>query len=135
MYTTETKIRVRYAETDKMGFVYYGNYAIYYEVARVEALRQLGFVYSELEEMGMMMPVIESKFRYLKPAVYDELLTIKITIPTLPGARIQFIYEIRNKDDELINTGETTLVFIDIASGKPRRMPEVLGHLFSPFFK
>ena len=135
MYTTETQIRVRYAETDKMGYVYYGNYAIYYEVARVESLRQLGFAYSKLEDMGMMMPVIESKFRYLKPAIYDELLTIKVTIPTLPGARIQFIYEIRNKDNELINTGETTLVFIEIASGKPRRMPEVLEKLFSPFFK
>jgi len=135
MYTTETKIRVRYAETDKMGFVYYGNYAIYYEVARVESLRQLGFAYSKLEDMGIMMPVIESKFRYLKPAVYDELLTIKVTIPTLPSARIQFIYEIRNKENELINTGETTLVFIELASGKPRRMPEVLGKLFSPFFE
>ena len=135
MYTTETKIRVRYAETDKMGFVYYGNYAIYYEVARVESLRQLGFAYSKLEDMGIMMPVIESKFRYLKPAVYDELLTIKVTIPTLPSARIQFIYEIRNKENELINTGETTLVFIELASGKPKRMPEVLGELFSPFFE
>ena len=118
-----------------MGYVYYGNYATYYEVARVEALRNLGFSYSKLEDMGMMMPVIESKFRYIKPAVYDEILTIKVTIPAFPTARIQFIYEIRNSDNELINTGETTLVFIDIASGKPRRVPEVLAELFSPFFE
>jgi acyl-CoA thioester hydrolase len=134
MYTAETQIRVRYAETDKMGYVYYGNYAMYYEVARVEALRSLGFVYRELEEMGIMMPVIESKFRYLKPAVYDELLTLKVTVPTLPAARILFTYEITNDRQELINTGETTLVFIDMASGRPKRIPEVLHKLFTPYF-
>ena len=134
MYVAETQIRVRYAETDKMGYVYYGNYAMYYEVARVEALRQLGFIYRELEEMGIMMPVIESKFRYLKPAVYDELLTLKVTIPQLPGAKIIFTYEITNEAGGLINTGETTLVFIDVDSGRPKRMPEVLQKLFTPFF-
>lgn len=135
MYTFETKIRVRYAETDKMGYVYYGNYATYYEVARVESLRNLGFVYRELEEMGIMMPVIESKFRYLKPAVYDELLKIKVTIPQIPGAKIIFTYEITNEAGELINTGETTLVFIEIATGKPKKIPEVIFNLFAPFYK
>jgi acyl-CoA thioester hydrolase len=134
MYSAETQIRVRYAETDKMGYVYYGNYAMYYEVARVEALRKLGLVYRELEDLGILMPVIESRFRYLKPAVYDELLTIKVTIPKLPGAKIIFTYEITNEAEELINTGETTLVFIDKTTSRPKRMPEVLERLFSPFF-
>ena len=134
MYTSETQIRVRYAETDQMGYVYYGNYATYYEVGRVEALRNLGFIYRELETAGIVMPVIESKFRYLKPAVYDEQLTIKVTIPVQPGARIIFTYEIRNDNGILINTGETTLVFIDKDTGRPKRIPETLQNLFRPFF-
>jgi len=135
MYSAKTQVRVRYAETDKMGYVYYGNYAMYYEVGRVEALRKIGFVYRDLEEMGILMPVIESKIKYLKPAFYDELLTINVTIPQLPGVKIIFTYEITNEQDVLINTGETSLVFIDAETSKLTRMPEVLEKLFNPYFE
>ncbi len=135
MFTAETTVRVRYAETDQMGYVYYGNYAMYYEVARVEALRNLGFAYKAMEEMGVMMPVLESKSRYLLPGKYDELLTIKVSIPIFPKVKIVFQYEVFNEAQQLINTGETTLAFIDMATGKPRRMPEVMHQLIAPFFE
>lgn len=102
MFTSETQIRVRYAETDQMGYVYYGNYAMYFEVARVEAMRSANFSYREMEENGVMMPVLESHFRYLKPGKYDELLTIKTVIPDLPGVRIRFEYQVYNESEELI---------------------------------
>lgn len=104
-------IRVRYADTDQMGYVYYGNYARYYEIGRVEALRSLGISYRDLEESGVLMPVIESKSRYLAPGRYDDLLTIRVIIAQMPGARIVFEYEITNQDGTLLNKGETTLVF------------------------
>ncbi len=112
MFTSETQIRVRYAETDQMGYVYYGNYAMYFEVARVEAMRSANFSYREMEENGVMMPVLESHFRYLKPGKYDELLTIKTVIPDLPGVRIRFEYQVYNESEELITEGWTTLAFL-----------------------
>ena len=135
MYTYHANVRVRYAETDKMGYVYYGNFATYYEVARVEAFRNLGLAYSELENMGIMMPVVECKMKYLKPARYDELLTVKVTIPKKPGVKILFTYEIANEDGKIVNTGETTLVFVDMKSGSPIYMPDIMKELFSPYFK
>ena len=135
MYKAETQIRVRYGETDQMGYVYYGHYAMYYEVGRVEALRQLGFTYRELEDMGVMMPVLESHIRYLKPAYYDELLTITVSIPKMPGVKMEFNYEIKNESEEIINEGETTLVFLDKTSGKPIRLPGVMRQLFEPYFQ
>src|SRR6185295_1633646 len=102
MYITEIKIRVRYAETDQMGYVYYGNYAAYFEVARVETLRNLGFSYKKLEEEGIMLPVLSFSTRYNKPAFYDDELIIKVSIKELPMARIRFDYETYNEKDELI---------------------------------
>ncbi len=134
MYTAETQIRVRYAETDQMGYVYYGHYAMYYEVARVEAMRQMGFSYRKLEEMGIMMPVLDSNIKYLKPAHYDELLTIKVIIPVMPTAKMNFTYEITNEKGELINQGETTLAFINMENGRPMRLPDVMKKLFEPWF-
>lgn len=134
MYSAEAQVRVRYAEVDKMGFVYYGNYATYYEVGRVEALRKIGFVYRELEDNGIFMPVYECKSKYLKPAKYDDLLTIKVTIPTLPDVKMVFTYEIRNENDEVINKGETSLVFVDGSTNKLISMPRSLEKLFSPYF-
>src|SRR5690606_5869050 len=114
MYISETSVRVRYGETDRMGYVYYGNYAMYYEVARVESLRQLGLTYRELEdEMGILMPVIENKSRFLAPARYDELLRIVTTLREKPGVRIRFEYDIFNSENTLIHKGETVLVFIN----------------------
>ena len=134
MFSSEVKIRVRYAETDKMGYVYYGNYATYYEVARVEALRNLGFVYADLENMGVMMPVTECTSKYIKPAVYDELLTVKITIPEVPGVKMKFTYEITNEKGQLINTGTTTLVFVDMKARSVISIPDVLLELFAPYY-
>ena len=134
MYISETHVRVRYGETDQMGYVYYGNYASYYEVARVESLRQLGFSYRELEKMGVMMPVIENHSRFLAPAVYDEQLKIITTVRTKPSVRIKFEYEIFNEHNNLIHTGETLLVFVNIKSGKPCRPPEVFENVLGPYF-
>ena len=117
-----------------MGYVYYGNYASYYEVARVESLRKLGFAYKELEDMGIMLPVLENNTKFHRPARYDELLTIKITIPEKPALKMRFLYEIFNEEDVLINSGETVLVFIKKATMKPCRMPKEMNDLLSPFF-
>ena len=116
MFSSEVKIRVRYGETDRMGYVYYGNYAEYFEVARVEALRELGLNYKDVEDSGIMLPVYTFNIKYFKPAFYDDLLTIKTTIKEIPQARITFEYETYNEKKELLNKGETVLVFIDIKS-------------------
>jgi acyl-CoA thioester hydrolase len=134
MYQSQIQIRARYGETDQMGYVYYGNYASYYEVARVESLRQLGLSYRELEKMGVMMPVLENHSKFLGPAVYDEQLKIITTIRTKPGVRIKFEYEIYNENEKLIHQGETLLVFVNRESGKPCRPPEIFNTLLKPFF-
>lgn len=134
MYTSETHIRVRYGETDQMGYVYYGNYAMYYEVARVESLRQLGLTYKELEEMGVMMPVLENKSKFLSAALYDDHLKIITTIREKPTVRIRFEYEIFNGVGTLIHQGETLLAFVDKKSGKPCRPPEIFQNILKPYF-
>ena len=134
MYISETTVRVRYAETDKMGYVYYGNYAQYYEVGRVEALRSIGSSYKEMEDNGIMLPVYLCDIRYIKPAVYDDLLVIKTTIKEIPTAKITFDYEIYNQKNELINTGTTTLVFINISTNKPCAAPISFIEKIKKFF-
>jgi acyl-CoA thioester hydrolase len=134
MYTSQTQIRVRYGETDQMGYAYYGNYAMYYEVARVESLRQLGLTYKELEEMGVMLPVLENKSKFLAAALYDDLLKIVTIIREKPGVRIKFEYEIFNGDNKLIHQGETLLVFVDKKSGKPCRPPQIFQKILERFF-
>jgi acyl-CoA thioester hydrolase len=119
MIVHEIQIRVRYAETDQMGYVYYGNYATYFEVARVETFRSIGFSYKEMEDEGIMMPVLEYKTKYIKPAYYDDLLTIKVMINEKPGVRIRFEYEVYNEAKVLLNVSETTLVFVSKTTGKP----------------
>jgi acyl-CoA thioester hydrolase len=123
MYRHEIQIRVRYGETDQMGYVYYGHYASYFEVARVEMLRSLGFSYKKLEEEGVLLPVLNFSIKYIKPAYYDNLLTIRTVIPETPAARIRFMYETFNEKNELINTAETTLVFVSKLSGRPTLPP------------
>lgn len=123
MYISETTLRVRYAETDRMGYAYYGNYLQYFEVGRVEALRQLGMSYRSMEEQGVMLPVIECSVKYFKPAYYDDLLTIKTIVPEMPKTRILFQYEIYNEKQELLNKGETTLVFVNTQTNKPCMAP------------
>lgn len=120
----KTKLRVRYAETDRMGYVYYGNYATYFEVGRVEAMKSIGMSYRELEDDGIMMPVLEYKIKYFKPAFYDDELTIVTSIRELPKARITFYYETFNQEGVKLNSGETTLVFVNVESGRPVPAPQ-----------
>ena len=127
-------LRVRYADTDQMGYVYYGNYARFYEIGRVEALRSLGLSYRELEEAGTMMPVYENYARYHQPARYDDILSIKVTVAELPAARIVFGYEIKNQDGVLLNTGQTTLIFLDRQTNRPTRVPTALLSRLKPYF-
>lgn len=134
MFTHETKIRVRYAETDQMGYVYYGNYATYYEVARVEMLRSLGTSYKDMEDRGIMMPVTELSTKYIRPVYYDEEIRIKVYIKELPKIKICFHYEIYNQKDELVNTGQTTLVFVDKAKGRPGKAPASFLQTLEKFF-
>jgi acyl-CoA thioester hydrolase len=119
MFVHETKIRVRYGETDQMGYMYYGNYAEFYEVGRVEMLRSLGMTYRSMEDAGIIMPVLELKCKYIKPALYDQEITVKVIIDQMPSLRIHFRYELYNEEQELINLGETTLAFIDAKRKKP----------------
>lgn len=134
MFDTETTIRVRYGETDKMSYVYYGNYASYFEVARVEALRTLGMSYRSMEEDGILLPVLEYKVKYFKPALYDDLLKVRTIIPCMPSVRIVFEYEIFNEAGIKLTEAETTLVFIDQESGRPRKAPELLLDKLNPYF-
>ena len=135
MITSETKIRVRYAETDQMGYVYYGNYATYYEVGRTNALRDLGTTYNALEKNGVMMPVITMNIKYIKPAKYDDLLTIKTIVKEIPKMRMNFIYEVYNEAGELLNVGETTLVFVSKDRSRPVVCPEWLNDIFVAAFE
>lgn len=134
MLTYEFKLRVRYAETDQMGYVYYGNYATYYEVARVEMLRELGLRYKDLERAGILMPVLENKSKYIKPARYDDFLTIKTYIKHKPQMRIRFEYEIFNEEQALIHIGETTLVFFDSKTSKTVHVPPAIMKIIEPYF-
>jgi acyl-CoA thioester hydrolase len=134
MIESEVKIRVRYGETDRMGFVYYGNYATYFEVARVESLRNLGINYKDMEDGGISLPVLEYKIKYIKPAFYDELLTIKIMIKELPGVRIKFDYETFNENGTLLNIAETTLVFVNTQTMKPCQIPDFVLKKMKSFF-
>ncbi|MEM7550335.1 MAG: thioesterase family protein [Bacteroidota bacterium] len=134
MYQFENQVRVRYAETDQMGYVYYGNYAIYCEVARVESLRNLGYSYKQLEKSGVMMPVMEHRSKYLKPAKYDELITIKTTVPKPPSVKISFLYDFFNEANEKIHEAQTDLVFTKMESGKPCRPPGIMISLFADFY-
>jgi len=136
MFTSTTQIRVRYGETDQMGYLYYGNYALYYEVGRAEAIRQLGFTYRQLEEMGIMMPVSELHTQYFRPALYDDLITVKTILKELPeGPKIQFHSELYNEEGLLLNKGVTTLVFFDPKEKKKTNMPQELYTRLAPFFK
>ncbi|MFZ4398948.1 MAG: acyl-CoA thioesterase [Bacteroidales bacterium] len=133
MFISETKIRVRYAETDKMGYVYYGNYAQYYEVGRVESFRLLGTTYKAMEDAGIMMPVLQMNSNFKKPAFYDDILTIKTIIIEKPDVKIKFYYEIYNEKDILINQGETILIFVHQQTMKPCRCPNWFINLLSDY--
>jgi acyl-CoA thioester hydrolase len=126
-----TKIRVRYAETDQMGFCYYGNYASYFEVARVEALRERGISYKELEKIGILLPVKKFEITYHQPALYDDLLDIRTQIVQLEGVRIAFEYQTFNEAGVLLNEAYTLLIFVSATSHKPLPIPEQMLNLLS----
>lgn len=130
MLKFNTQVRVRYADTDKMGVVYYSNYAVFYEVGRTELFRSLGIPYSLLEERGVALPVVELISHYHKSAHYDELLDVEVSVSERPTAKIRIEYKIFNEAGDLLNDGSTTLVFLDMKSGRPMRAPkEVLERI------
>lgn len=135
MIKSETKIRVRYGETDQMGYAYYGVYAQYYEVGRVEAMRLLGFSYKEVEARGILMPVVDFSINYKKPAYYDDEITLVTYLKEKPkGVRIPFEYECFGPNGELLNTGKVTLVCVDKTTNKLSEMPDWFQKAFEPFF-
>jgi acyl-CoA thioester hydrolase len=134
MFENSIQVRVRYAETDQMGYVYYGNYATYFEVGRVESLRKLGMSYKALEESGIMLPVLDYKSKFLKPAKYDDLLTIKVKIKEIPTARLHFEYEVFNESNELLTIGDTTLVFVNALTKRPCPAPDQFIKSLKPYF-
>lgn len=135
MFVHDTRLRVRYAETDQMGQMYYGRYAELFEVGRVEALRALGFPYRRIEERGVMLPVRDLHVRYHKPVRYDDEIIVRTTIAEPLSVRIRFTYELLNEAGELLTEGETTLVFVDAGTKRPCRAPDDLVAAIAPFFR
>jgi len=123
-FTNQTKLRVRYGETDQMGYCYYGNYAQYFEVGRVEAMRSIGMSYKDMENRGIMLPVSSFNVNYFAPALYDDELTIATTITSLKGARLTFDYEIYNDSGTKIAVAQTTLVFVNKDTMRPTKAPD-----------
>ncbi len=134
MYSSESQIRVRYGETDRMGYMYYGHYPEYFEVARTEMIRSLGISYREIEDQGIIMPVRSLHVDYKVPALYDELLKVKSCLKTLPESRLDIDYEIYNSDNKLICTGNTVLVFVDAKTRRIRRCPEFFLEAVRKYF-
>lgn len=135
MYSFDYNYRVRYADIDQMGYMYYGNYAKLYEIGRVEALRSLGLRYRDLEETGIIMPVYENKSRFISPAKYDDLVKIRVIIKELPKVRIIFHYEIYDEQQTLLHTGETTLVFVRTSNNRIATCPKEITDRLLPFFQ
>jgi acyl-CoA thioester hydrolase len=134
MLEASVDIRVRYAETDKMGYVYYGNYSTYLEVARVEMLRDLGIVYKDLEDEDILLPLLDFSIKYIRPGKYDDILTVKTKIEKKPATRLYFTYEIYNQEETLITKAETTLVFVNAKTGRPMLPPKSVVELGEKYF-
>lgn len=135
MFISETRIRVHYALTDQMGYVYYGHYAQFYEIGRAEAIRQIGYTYRDIEALGIIMPVGSMECKYLLPARYDDLLTVKTILKELPKSnKVVFLHEIYNESGEKLNTGSVTLHFMDHSGKRPSRIPAPLLEKFTPYF-
>ncbi len=134
MFTSKTSVRVRYGETDQMGVVYHGNYAQYLEIGRTDALREMGLTYKSFEENGIMMPVINLQCQYIKPAYYDDELTIVTMIKELPKIRNHFYYEIYRNNDILIAKAEVVLVNVDMKTNRPCMAPLILIEKLKPYF-
>jgi len=136
MFSSSTQVRVRYAETDQMNVVYHGNYAQYFEVGRVESIRQLGVTYKELEAMGIIMPLVELHVKYIRPAHYDDLLTIKTMLKEMPiDHRMEFHQEVYNEAGKLLTTGRVVLYIIDVKTREKTTIPQQLLDKIEPFFR
>lgn len=126
MITAKNKIQIRYDEVDKMGYVYHGNYAKFYHISRTELLRKIGISDKQLESRNILLPVIEMSIKYLKPIFYDDIITIQTSLNHMPSSRMKFLHEVRNHSNEVINQAESTVVFVDINSRKPMKVPELI---------
>lgn len=135
MIVTETKVRVYYQDTDKMGVVYYGNYARYYEIGRTEMIRELGFTYKQMEELNILLPARSLNINYIKSAYYDELLTIRTIVDTIPKVKFPIKTEIYNEKGELINYGETVLAFFNALTNKPMAAPAFFTNELNRLFQ
>ena len=136
MFESSTQLRVRYAETDQMNVVYHGNYAQYFEVARAEAIREMGFTYKEMEAAGIAMPIVELHTKFLRPAHYDDLLTIKTELRELPADhRIEFHHMVYNEEGKLLTIGRVVLYFLDAVTKTRTHMPASLKQHLEPFFR
>lgn len=134
MYEATTRIRVRYGETDAMGYLYYGKYALFYEVGRTDLFRGLGITYKEMEASGIKMPVAEYYTKYIRPIYYDDVVTVKTLIKDWPQRRIVFHTQLFNEKEKLVNQGYVNLAFVDIKTGKPTTAPKMLLEKLEPFF-
>lgn len=136
MLESTTQVRVRYAETDQMNVVYHGNYAQYFEVGRAELIRQCGLTYKQLEKLGVIMPIVEFHSKFLRPAHYDDLLTIKTILKELPtNHRVEFNQEVYNEENMLLTIGKVVLYFIEVKTNNKTKMPDEMFNLIHPFFK
>ena len=135
MITSETKIRVRYDEVDKMGYVYHGNYAKYYHISRTELLRRIGISEKELENNNVILPVTEMSIKYIKPIFYDDIITIQTSLLSLPASRMIFHHEVRNHNNEVINKADSTLAFVDINTRMPMRAPHLIVNKIESYIK
>lgn len=135
LFEHRTQVRVRYGEVDRMDYVYYGNYAQYYEIGRVEAMRSLGLDYARIEEEGIMMPVVRMESVYHRPLRYDQLVTVVTRITAMPRARIDFHYELQNEAGETLNSGMTQLVFVHRSTMRPTRAPQDFIDALRPYLR
>jgi acyl-CoA thioester hydrolase len=136
MFTYDSKVKVRYAETDQMGVVHHATYPIYYELARTECFEACsGITYAYMESQGVMLPILEAYSKFLKPALYGQELTVRSIVKQLPTVRLKVEYEIYNEQNELINIGSTTLVFVDKDTRKPRHPPEIFMKNVRQYFE
>ncbi|MBK8710370.1 MAG: acyl-CoA thioesterase [Niastella sp.] len=135
MFTNKTRIRIHYALTDQMGVVYHGHYAQFYEIGRTEAFRSLGYIYKDIEAMGIILPVVDIHSKFLRPAKYDDLITVTTTLREIPlHHKIVFHSEIHNEQNELLNVGDVTLYFMQAAGMKKINMPDELKEKLKKYF-
>ncbi|MFV5696058.1 acyl-CoA thioesterase [Flavobacterium sp. LB3P122] len=122
----QIQVRVRYSETDQMGVVYHGNYIPYFEIGRVEWLRDKGISYKNMEESGIGLPIVSMNINYKKSARYDELLTVHTTFKSQSSVKIEFDCAIYNESEELLTTAQFILVFVALKTGRPTAPPDYI---------